>query len=132
MLERYKNGTMTPPNIYAYSRYFTGDFLDSKGRKNHHASGWELTRMQFLDSFPEIEWERNKTYKVPYISAEGKSRTYFPDFIVKFQDKTIVEEVGTWMPGKKEKIPAAENYFSQLGIKFIAMTKEGLDDKTWI
>lgn len=134
LIENYADGIMAPPNPINGTRYNTGYFIDSKGRKLFYASGWELSRMEFLDSFGDILfWDKIKSsFRIPYKDKNGKKRTYFPDFYVVYNGQRVVEEVGDWMEGKEEKIKAAFEYFSIRNIKFVVLTRGTLNEETWI
>jgi len=128
----YKEGRIKPPDLTG-SRFLRGTFTDKNGSQHQHDSSWELKRMEFLDKFLTITWKKNKRqYRVGYI-YNGKLRTYFPDFIIRRRgsENIIVEEVGSWMENKKSKIKSAKGYFAKRGIKYVVISKEELQLRTW-
>ena len=128
----YKNGSITPPELSG-SRFKRGYFIDRYGSTHHYDSGWELKRMEFLNSFRTINWEKNKSFKVGYL-LNGKYKNYFPDFVIsrKGSNKIIVEEIGLWIGNKEVKIKRAEKYFQRKGIKYVVLSKKSeLQNKTW-
>jgi len=131
MKRKFRDGEITPPELSG-SRFNRGCFIDRQGQKHHYDSGWELERMQFLNSCAGITWTKNKREVRIQYSVDGEMRTYFPDFIVKYKGKTIIEEVGDWMENKSAKIQAAEQYISCKDWYFIVLNKqEQMYERTW-
>lgn len=131
--EGYASGKIKPPNILDGKRYKRGFYTDKKGQKHYYASGWELARMNFLDRQFQIIWKKlSSEYRIPYVDLQGNSRTYFPDFEVRFRDKIIVEEIGTFTDAKQHKIKIAEAYFYNRPETYKALGKEQLYARTWL
>lgn len=128
----YSEGRLSPPNILNGKRYKQGYFVDKRGNRHYYASGWELSRMQFLNSCICIKWKKlTSEYKIPYTDLEGVERIYFPDFEIRANGKVIVEEVGTFTAAKQHKIAIAQEYFENRPENFIAIGKDKLHAKTW-
>ena len=93
-------------------------------------------RMQFLDQFKTIQWEKaEKHFAIPYKFA-GIKRTYFPDFRIQRRGKTlVVEEIGGWSKPKykkRKKIFSAQKLFLLTEVKYVVLYKQSqLQDITW-
>lgn len=131
----YKNGDRIPPKLSG-SRFKRGYFTDYNNNLHHYDSGWELKRMQFLNQFRTIQWEKaDRHFAIPYRFA-GTERTYFPDFVITRRGKTlVVEEVGEWSYPKykkTKKILSAKRIFSSMEVNYVVLSKQSqLQSKTW-
>lgn len=53
-----------------------------------YRSGWELTFMRFCDNHPSIVGWASESIRIPYKNPfTGKATTYYPDFLITYQDK---------------------------------------------
>jgi hypothetical protein len=53
-----------------------------------YRSGWELTFMRFCDNHPSIVGWASESIRIPYKNPfTGKPTTYYPDFLITYQDK---------------------------------------------
>jgi len=56
--------------------------------KPKYRSGWELTFMRFCDNHPAIIAWASESVRIPYRNPfTGKATTYYPDFLITYQDK---------------------------------------------
>jgi hypothetical protein len=67
-----------------------------------YRSGWELKYMIYLDNHPDILQWNSEEIVIPYRSpVDGMMHRYFPDFLVKTKDVTMIIEIKP----KKQTIP---------------------------
>lgn len=53
-----------------------------------YRSSWELTVMTLLDQHPSVINWASESISIPYVNPlTGKRATYFPDFLIVYQDK---------------------------------------------
>lgn len=61
-----------------------------------YRSSWELKAMNYFDLTESVESWASEEIVIPYVSPiDGKNHRYYPDFIVKFKDKTGTTKI--WM-----------------------------------
>ena len=86
----------TPSSIAACKKRMSG----KKFKKIHtnkagliicHSS-WEESVAVFLDSCDQVITFTKDSIRIPYV-FDGKNRTYYPDFMVKFAEKILIVEV---------------------------------------
>jgi hypothetical protein len=96
----YKQGKYKPKNPNKYS----GD-----PTKIIYRSSYELKFMQYCDLAENVNLWKSEEFFIPYISPiDGKVHRYFPDFFVKYKDRSLVIEIKPQrdlkMPEKNPKI----------------------------
>lgn len=111
-------------------------------------SSWELRLMSFLDTHPNVIAWGSECVRIPYVNPlTGKSTSYVPDFLIKYQDKqgrqrTELVEVKpkkeTFMEAAKSrrdkafvllntaKWTAAMNFCSKNGITFRVINEDSI------
>lgn len=58
------------------------------GNRPKYRSGWELTFMRFCDNHPAVVGWASESIRIPYKNPfTGKDTTYYPDFMVVYQDR---------------------------------------------
>lgn len=112
-------------------KYLQGGFKWSRGSytsvKNQSAifyyrSSWELQRMQELDADPGvISWEY-EPFSIVY-ELNGKTHRYIPDFLIRTESMTYLEEVGPKALKESTEInvrkrAAAEGYCEARGFQY--------------
>lgn len=111
---QYHQGVFTPKNPGKY----VGDVTNIVYR-----SSWELRFLIWLDLNPSVIMYSSEEFKIPYYSkADGKSRTYYPDFMVQFKaadggTKTVLVEIkpaDQVKPPKQTKRKKPETYLQEL------------------
>jgi len=68
-------------------------------------SSWEIAFAKKLDEL-NILWDRNKSYKFPYIAKDGKHRNYHPDFYLIDYD-CFIEIKGYWTEEIRHKVDSS-------------------------
>lgn len=113
-----------------------------------YRSSWEMTMMRFLDNHPGVINWGSECVRIPYRNPfTGKNSTYFPDFLVMYQDKTgkkiseIIEikpkNQASLMEARTQqekaavvlnmaKWQAAEAYCKKLGLHFRIVTEQDI------
>jgi hypothetical protein len=85
---------------------------------------WEKLFARILDSSSIVKSFTYEPFPIPYKWA-GSSYTYFPDFLVRFKDKTeLVVELRGWLNRgykEKNKFKAAEKFCKQHGMEFLVL-----------
>jgi plastocyanin len=77
-MAKYAQGLFTPKNPGKYIGKHTP----------RYRSGWELTFMRFCDNHPSIVGWASESIRIPYKNPfTGKPTTYYPDFLITYQDK---------------------------------------------
>ena len=73
-----------------------------------YRSLWELKFMRYLDADKRVlEWSSEEFF-IPYKDpSSGRVRRYFPDFLAKTKEKTVIFEI---KPYKQTLQPLKENY----------------------
>lgn len=90
----YRQGKYRPKNPNKYN----GD-----PTKIIYRSSYELKFMQYCDLTENVNSWRSEEFFIPYISPiDGKVHRYFPDFFVKYKDRSIVIEI---KPQRDLKMP---------------------------
>lgn len=93
-------GKFTPKNPNKYMGNPTNIIFRSR---------WELDFMLYLDSHPEIIGWSSEELIIPYRSPlDGKIHRYFPDFVVKKKNETIVVEIKPFDQTRQPKMPASK------------------------
>jgi len=136
-------GLYTPLNLDKY----LGD-----PTKIRFLSSWELRFMESCDKNPNVLKWGSEEFKIPYYNPiKKKMASYYPDFLVKYQDRAgnvlteVIEikplcQVPRAITGKKKpstydmvqmvinqaKWTAAEAFCKQHGIKFRVLTEKEL------
>jgi len=141
-------GLFTPVNVEKY----LGD-----PRKIRFLSSWERAFMEGLDKNPNVIKWGSEEFKIPYYNPiKKKMASYYPDFIVKYQDRTgnVLTEVIEIKPSNQDprritkdtkgrvkkpsaydtvqmvinqaKWTAAEAFCKQHGINFRVLTEQEL------
>jgi hypothetical protein len=120
-------------DIYIYMAY-SGRFTPRNPKKyigDHkniiYRSSWECKVMDWLDRNPDIlEWGSEELI-IPYKSpVDGRFHRYFPDFIVKTKDRTLIIEV---KPEAQTKPPAQRKRITKQYITEV--TTYGVNQAKW-
>jgi hypothetical protein len=92
-----------------------------------YRSSWECRVMTWLDKNPDIvEWGSEEII-IPYKSpVDGRFHRYFPDFIVKTKNKTMIVEV---KPDRETKEPKARSRMTKQYIQEV--TTYGVNQSKW-
>lgn len=112
-------------------KYLQGGFKWSRGSytsvKNqgaifYYRSSWELQRMQELDADPEVLSWKYEPFSITYELNERIHR-YIPDFLIRTQSMTYLEEVGPKAVKESTEInirkrAAAEGYCEARGFQY--------------
>jgi hypothetical protein len=74
-----------------------------------YRSGWELKYMMYLDNHPDVLQWNSEEIVIPYRSpVDGRMHRYFPDFLVKTKNVTMIIEIKpkkqTTPPKKPKKV----------------------------
>jgi TnsA endonuclease N terminal len=78
MANNYTQGYFTPLNPTKYIG----------NNQPKYRSGWELTVMRFCDTHPAVIGWASECLRIPYRNPfTGKDTTYYPDFLITYQDK---------------------------------------------
>jgi hypothetical protein len=75
--------------------YKRGIHASPKAGECKYRSGWELAYMLWLDQNVDVLEYSYEKVQIQYVSNKrtGKLRTYFPDFLVKYPDRTELVEI---------------------------------------
>ena len=112
------SGRFTPKNPSKY----VGDYKNIIYR-----SSWEARCMDWFDRNDNIISWASEELIIPYVSPiDGKWHRYFPDFLVKTKDKTILIEV---KPKKQTKPPAPQKRVTKRYITEV--TTWGVNEAKW-
>ena len=107
------NGSIAP-----FYRGNHGTYSSIKsGLVEHYHSFLELDRMRILDADPLVlSWTKKHGHVIPY-EFDNKIRHYTPDFLIKLDDMTILEEVKGWEGEVRQpfKMKALEMYCTLKG-----------------
>lgn len=97
-----------------------GDYVFNKAGKQHYNSLREFKRMKELDVDSNIESWARSSYRIPLLDANGKTRTYFPDFDIIYDDGTkIVEEMNDRIDDNAlRKMSAGEEFFKNSEVQY--------------
>lgn len=92
-----------------------------------YRSSWECRVMSWLDKNPDIvEWGSEEII-IPYKSpVDGRYHRYFPDFIVKTRNKTMIIEV---KPDRETKEPKQRSRMTKQYIQEVATY--GVNQSKW-
>lgn len=92
-----------------------------------YRSSWECRVMNWLDKNPDIiSWGSEELF-IPYRSpVDGKYHRYFPDFIVKTKNKTMIIEV---KPDRETKEPKPRKRMTKQYIQEVATY--GVNQSKW-
>jgi hypothetical protein len=102
MANNYHQGFYTPVNPEKYIG----------GNSPKYRSGWELTVMRFCDNHPAVIGWASECLRIPYRNPfTGKDTTYYPDFLITYQDKNgkKITEVVEVKPKKQAILSEASN-----------------------
>lgn len=108
-------------------------YISSKsGRTEFAHSSYELKRMRFLDSNPDVwSWTKGHGLRIPY-NFDGKTKNYIPDFLVEWSDGTkTLEEVKGWSREPERvaaKSRAAEEFALANDLRYVVLQKCNLED----
>lgn len=90
----YRQGKYRPKNPEKYDGDPTGII---------YRSSYELKFMQYCDLTENVNSWKSEEFCIPYISPiDGKVHRYFPDFFVKYKDRSLVIEI---KPQRDLKMP---------------------------
>lgn len=92
-----------------------GEFPSTKMSETFHFDSLlELNRMKELESDRSVVAFSRSEERVPWVDADGKNRTYFPDFDITYENgDKIVEELKGYCDEKSQlKIDAAKVFFA--------------------
>lgn len=96
-----------------------------------YRSLWERRFMLYCDRSDQIDSWQSEELHVPYVSPkDDKWHNYYPDFIVKSKDRTIMVEIKpeyqwNWQVNKA-KWKAARELCDSNGWEFVVLGKKGL------
>jgi hypothetical protein len=92
-----------------------------------YRSSWECRVMNWLDKNPDIVSWGSEELSIPYRSpVDGKYHRYFPDFIVKTKNKTMIIEV---KPDRETKEPKPRKRMTKQYIQEVATY--GINQSKW-
>tara|TARA_R110002060_G_scaffold2401_1_gene4108 strand:+ start:398 stop:799 length:402 start_codon:yes stop_codon:yes gene_type:complete len=77
-------------------------YTKKDGQQVKMDSTWEVALAVRLDEL-DIKWERDPTFKIPYLMRSGRKRNYIPDFLLTDLE-LYVEVKGYWSDSDKHKM----------------------------
>lgn len=115
----------------ASGRLSTSSINRGTYKEEKYDSGFELTRMKFLDESSDVAgWTKNHGIVIDY-TLEGKHRRYTPDFLILLHDGTVIlDEVKGWIRNQDKfdaKCMAAKEFCSQYDINYTVTFQDGLN-----
>jgi hypothetical protein len=117
-------------NIKSCNRGRKAFYVSTKSGIQFYADSiLELARMIELDNDTSvIEWTKHHGIRIPYV-FNGIDYNYVPDFLIKNEKGSIIEEVkGRMIPGDVEKQQQAIVYCQQNGYEYRMVTGNDLQD----
>ena len=117
-------------NIKSCNRGRKAFYVSTKSGIQFYADSiLELARMIELDNDASvIEWTKHHGIRIPYV-FDGVDYNYVPDFLIKNEKGSIIEEVkGRMMPRDVEKQQQAIIYCRENGYKYRMITGNDLQD----
>lgn len=107
-----------------------GVFETSLGMNMKYASSFELIRMKYLDTHPDVkQWTNQHGIVIPY-TVNHKKRSYVPDFMVITNRGTFIEEVKGWIREQNThlaKFAAATEFCASRGWSYRVLFKNDLE-----
>jgi len=85
----YSEGRTEPPK--SSDCYEHGDFHSTRQNLDiYYQSSYELAALKIMEASPKsiLTFIRGTVYRMPYEAEDGKVRTYFPDFYVRYSNGT--------------------------------------------
>jgi len=95
--------------------------------KIKYRSSWELKFMLWCDKNDNITKVLSEGVKIPYIDVDGKSRNYFPDFVIEYHGKRLLIEIKpksqTTDGTNLRKFESARKFCEQRNMEFVVLTE---------
>ncbi len=101
------------------------------GRKGNHNgvdyhSAYEKKRIMMLEQDSRVKSFTRSQHSIPYWDGT-RWRRYVPDFVVRYDDSLVVEEVKGYETDKDRcKYQHARGYFAGFGVRFVVLYKDDL------
>ena len=121
LISQYASGERQPTN--GWKGFKSCWVRTRKAGEVYCSSSWEIERCKVLDKDKNVLSFSRNSLRIPY-SLNGRSKTYFPDFIVVRRNGIFVEEVKGRVFAKEEwskKQKAAKRYCKKNGMKFVIL-----------
>jgi hypothetical protein len=118
-----KRGIFTPQNPDKFFIKNNGQ----NGGKIVYRSSWEQKFMIWCDLTDNVEKIASEPFHIPYIDYTGKSRKYFPDFLIVYKGEMLLIEIKpkglTNDKTNQKKFIFAESYAKKRNMKFVILTE---------
>ncbi len=112
------------------SNYRKGYYISLRdGSRKWFDSRFELSRMKQLDMDENVlEWSKNKI-KIHYLGEDNKDHIYTPDFLIKYNNLTVIEEIkGRITRRDVLKMEAAVPFLKKMNIEYKMVQKHNIYD----